>query len=62
MKRLIELIEWGSHIKIWNFHSGELIKKINANNQLYGFCLSNNNYLSYGNIDNTIRLLDLNKE
>ena len=22
----------------------------------------NNNYLSYGNIDNTIRLLDLNKE
>ena len=59
---LIELIEWGNHIKIWNFHSGELIKKINANNQLYGFCLLNNNYLSYGNIDNTIRLLDLNKE
>ena len=57
---LIELIEWGLYIKIWNFHSGELIKKIKANNQLYGFCLLRNNYLCYGNHDNAIRLINLN--
>ena len=42
--KLIESSEDG-YIRIWNFHSGELIKKIKANKMCYGIALWNNGYI-----------------
>ena len=63
-KEIIKLIESSEdgNIRIWNFHSGILLHKINVNNtKLCGICLWDENYLFFGCSDNNIRLLDLNK-
>ena len=57
--KLIESCEDGN-IRIWGFHSGELIRKINTeNNNLYGICLWNENYIFVGCKDQSIKLLEL---
>ena len=61
---LIQLIESSEdgNIRICNFHSNILLKKIKlGNNFLCGICLWNNDYLFVGCEDKTIELLDLNK-
>jgi len=52
------------YIRIWNFHSAELLNKIiviKRFDSLRGICLWNNNYLFVGCEDNTIKLIDLKK-
>ena len=61
-KDIIELIEScdDGNIRIWNFHSAKLLKKINASNTyLYGICLWNKEYLFVGCEDKEIKLIDL---
>ena len=51
------------NIRIWNFHSGYLLNKINIiNGWLYGICLWNNEYLFVGCEDKTIKLIDINNK
>ena len=48
------------NIRIWNFHRGELLKKINVYNiRLFGICLWNNDYLFVGCEDKTIKLIEI---
>jgi len=57
--KLIESCEDGN-IRIWGFHSGDFIRKINTdNNNLYGICLWNENYIFVGCKDQNIKLIDL---
>jgi WD40 repeat protein len=58
--RLIESCIDGN-IRIWDFHKGFLIKKININNYLNGICLWDENYLLVGCENTTIKLIDLKK-
>ena len=63
-EEIIKLIEscWDWNIRIWNFHSGKLLKKIKTNIKfLNSICLWNNNYLFVGGSDKTIKLIDINK-
>ena len=48
-------------IRIWNFHSGELLKEINIKEirNIYGFCFWDNKYLFLGCDNNNIKLIDL---
>ena len=60
---LIRLIESSidGFIRLWDFHSGILIKKIKVGDiWLYGICLWNDDYLYVGTEDNSIKLIDLN--
>ena len=62
-KENFELIDSSEdeNIRIWDFHNGNLLKKINiTKNMLYGICLWNNRYLFTGCGDNYIKLIDLN--
>ena len=63
-EELIKLIESSGtgNINIWNFHSGDLLNRIKVinENELYGICLWNNNYLLVGCNDNTIKIIELN--
>ena len=57
--KLIESCEDGN-IRIWGFHSGQLIRKINTeNNNLYGICLWNENFIFVGCKDQSIKLIEL---
>ena len=57
--KLIESCEDGI-IRIWEFHSGKLLRKIKTdNNNLYGLCLWNDNYAFVGCKDQTIKLIEL---
>ena len=57
--KLIESCEDGN-IRIWGFHSGDLIRKINTeNNNLYGICLWNENYIFVGCKDQNIKIIEL---
>ena len=61
-EELITIIESSldCNIRVWNFDSGELLKKINImNNKLYGLCLWNSEYLFVGCEDKTIKLIDI---
>ena len=51
-------------LRLWNFHSGELLKKIIVckNFRIFSFCLWNNTYILVGCTDNTIKLIDLETE
>ena len=50
------------NIKIWNFHSGELVKIISVNNEwLYSIGLWEKNYIFVGCKNGEINLIDLNK-
>ena len=54
------------NIRIWNFHTAELISKLeikkkhNYFHRLYGFCLYQNEYLFVGCNDKTIKVIKLN--
>ena len=57
--KLIESCEDGI-IRMWGFHSGNLLRKIQTeNNNLYGICLWNDNYAFVGCKDQTIKLIEL---
>ena len=60
---LVESSEDGN-IRIWNFHTAELLKTISINDQggiypLYGICLWNEKYLFVGCENNIIKLINL---
>ena len=62
-KEIIELIESSDdgYIRIWNFHFGQILKKIEVyEGYLYGICLWNYDYLFVGCDNSTVRLVDLN--
>ena len=62
---IIKLIESSSdgNIRIWNFHSGELLKKFeifsNRKFSLYGMCLFGIEYLFVGCTDKTIKMVEM---
>lgn len=61
LAKMIESSEEGV-IRIWNFHSGDLLNKINiGNGGLYGLCSWNDEFLLVGSEDKTIKLINLNK-
>ena len=63
-KSILKLIASCSdgYIKIWNFHSGEILKLIKVFGVfLHSICLINNNYLAVGCGDKTIKIVDINK-
>ena len=63
IKKIIELIESSDdgYIRIWNFHSALLLKKIKVNNKrLVEICMWNNDYIFVGSNDKTIKLIELN--
>ena len=49
-------------IRIWNFHSGVLLTKIDCKNGLLGICIWSQEYLFTGCKDNSIKLIDIKKE
>ena len=49
-------------IRIWNFHLGTLLKKINCKQPLNCICLWDNKYAFVGCSNKTIKLVDLNNE
>ena len=49
---------WDGNIRIWNFHLGELIKKIETG-CLQGICLSNNNKYLYVGCEHYIKVINL---
>ena len=55
--KLIDLYEEGI-VRIWNFHSAELLKKIDIFG-IYSICLWNNKYLFMGGVNNAIQLFEL---
>ena len=57
--RLIESSEDG-FLRIWNFHTGDLINKINIGQVIYCMCLWNDNYLLATIHNNFIKVIDLN--
>ena len=62
-QKIIKLIESciDGSIRVWNFHSGLLLIKINVNyNWLYGLCLWNSNYIFVGCNDKTIKAVEIN--
>jgi len=64
-EEIIKLIESSidGTIRIWNFHSGNLINKIKIKNaSFYDICLWNNEYLFVGCEDGTIKLIELKTE
>lgn len=65
-KEIVKLIESNTindnYIRIWNFHSGELIKKIKINYIPYCTCLWNNNYCIIGCFKGNINVIELNED
>ena len=61
--KIIKMIESSCKgiIRIFDFHSGKLLKKINVyNDRLNSICLWNKDYLFVGCADKSIKLIDLN--
>ena len=62
-KEIIKMIESSGDgsIRIWNFHTGELINQIIVTKKrLFGMCLWNEEYLFVGCEDKTIKLIEIN--
>ena len=61
--KIVELIESSTYgnIRIWNFHSGKLIKKIKINrgDKLFGICLWDEEHIYVGSEDRTIKLINI---
>ena len=58
VKLIVSCID--GYIRIWDFHSSNLIKKITVyKGWLYGICLWNKDYLLVGCTDKTVRLINL---
>ena len=63
-EEIIKLIDssYEGTIRIWNFHSGEILNRISIGNiRIFDICLWDNKYLLVGCIDKTIKILDLKK-
>lgn len=61
-KKLIESCNDG-HIRIWDFHLGEMLNKIKVSDEyLFGICLINNKHLCVGCEDKKIKIINLNNE
>ena len=61
---IVKLIEssCSGNIVIWNFHSGELLKRIRVSDEwIYGICMWNIHFLFVGCKDGIIKLIELNK-
>ena len=59
--KLIESCDDGN-IRIWDFHSGKLLKKIKVSSKLlYGICLWDYNHVFVGCEDKKIKLVDINE-
>ena len=61
---MIKLIESSvdGNIRIWNFHSGELLNKLKVcDTYLNGICIWNNDYIFVGCSDKSIKLIKLKK-
>ena len=61
-EEIVKLIEssCGGYIRIWNFHTAQLLKKIKVSNEfLKGICLWDNEYIFTACQDNTIKLINL---
>ena len=61
--KILRLFETSNNgfIRIWNFHSGELIKRIKVSDRpVYGKCLWKSKYIFVGCNDFSIKLVDLN--
>ena len=61
-KEITKLIDssFDGYIRIWNFHTGQLLKEIVVSQEaLYSICLWNNDYLFVGCKDNSIKLIEL---
>ena len=58
--KLIESSTYG-YIRIWDFHSGKLIKKIiiNKGKKLFGICLWDDNHIFVGSENHIIKLIDI---
>ena len=64
-KEIIELIEssYDGNIRIWNFHSGELLNKIKVSDDcLREICMWNNEYIFIGCNDSIIKIIELKNE
>ena len=49
-------------IRIWNFHSGDILNIISSGNKgLIGICLWNDNYLFYGTNDQLLKVINIEK-
>ena len=59
--RLIESSTSG-YIRIWNFHTNILLRKIISNSPLNSFCLWNDEYIFIGCLKTKIRLLEIESE
>ena len=58
--QLIESCNDGN-IRLWKFHTAEMIKKIQVSTQpLFGMCLWNSQYLFVGGEEKVIKLIDIN--
>ena len=61
-EKIVKLIESSGdgHIRIWNFHTAELIHKFTiTKKRLFGICLWDEKYLLVGCEDKTIKLIEL---
>ena len=61
-ENIVQLIDSGDdgYIRIWDFHGGNLIKKIEIDkNCIYSLCLWNSNYLFGASEDRSMKLIDL---
>lgn len=63
-RRITKLFEssYDNFVRIWNFHTGKLLKSINLSTGLFGMCFWNENYLLVGGFDKTIKLVDLRND
>ena len=62
---IIKLIEscGDGFVRIWKFHSGEMIGKVSTGkNELRGICLWNNGYVFVACVDYSIKLVDIENE
>ena len=57
--KLIESCIVDGFIRIWNFHHGNLLCKINTNMKVCSLCLWNYKYLISGSLDGKILIIDL---
>ena len=65
LEEIVKLIEssCSGNVRIWNFHSGQLLNKIKViDDWIYGICLWDNNFLFVGCKSGEIKLIDLNKD
>ena len=63
-EKIIKLIESSTNgfIRIWNFHSGELLDRIKISDSwLFDVCLWNEDYLFVGSADKSVKLIELKK-